>query len=103
MSPKTIATIATIAATLAGAILIARKLITRHQKPKPEYITRPEFHQAMEATRNRIGASYLALSEKIDTNHKQLVSAISRQAETFERRIDQLESNLARVDERTLR
>jgi hypothetical protein len=48
----------------------------------------------MEAMRNRIGASHIALAEKIDANHKEVLS-------TFERRLDQLESNFARLDERT--
>jgi hypothetical protein len=103
--PRTLSaeTWAAIVAALGSALLIAKKLISRHRSQKPEYITRAEFHQGIEATRNRIGGSYLALSEKIDANHKELLAAITAQGTAFETRIDQLETSFARVDERTKR
>jgi hypothetical protein len=41
------------------------------------------------------------LSLKLDASHKDLLSAIDRQGANFERRLDQLQTNLARLDERT--
>jgi hypothetical protein len=96
-------TYAAIAAALAGAVVVAKKLITRHRSLKPEHVTRETFDAALEATRNRIGAGYLALAEKIDTNHRQLLSAIDRLSTTTEHRLDRLDSTVARLDERTLR
>jgi len=95
----TAAAIAT--AAIAGAVAITKKLLPHKTAPKPEYITRAEFHHDLDAMRDRIGASYLAMADKLDANHKQLLTAIAHQGETFERRIDQLESGLARLDERT--
>ena len=51
--------------------------------------------------RDRIGGSYLAVADKIDETRREILSTLQAQGAGFERRIDQLESNLARVDERT--
>ena len=66
-----------------------------------EYITRAEFHAGIESTRDRIGASYLALADRIDQHHTSLLTALDRQGATFERRLDALDSAVARLDERT--
>ena len=42
-------------------------------------------------------ANHLALLEKLDANHRELLAALERQAT----RINALEAGLARVDERT--
>jgi hypothetical protein len=78
--------------TLAGAAALAiKKLVTRKPpKPKPEYITRAEFHHGMDSLRDRIAAGYMAVTEKIDSNHREI-----------ERRLDQLDTAVARLDERT--
>ena len=94
-------TYAAAAAALAGAVVIIRKLLSRKQPPKLQPVTTGEFHQQMESMRNRIGASYLALDEKIDARHKELLSAISNLAATTEQRLDRLDSTVARLDERT--
>ncbi len=93
---------ATLTAATAAAIAVLKKLLGRRQSPKPEYITRAEFHHQLDAMRDRIGAGYLALADKLDANHRELLSALTAQGDAFEHRIDQLETNLARVDERTL-
>jgi hypothetical protein len=98
-SPEFLATIGAIAGTV--AVLVKKFLGRKSPKPKAEYITRAEFHQGLDATRDRIGASYLALADKLDANHKEVLGGLERQGANFERRLDQLESNLARLDERT--
>jgi hypothetical protein len=94
---------AAVAAAAGAAFVFLRKLLKRKSTLHSALctpnlndppVTRSEFLASQEATRNRIGASYIALSEKIDANHKEVIS-------TFERRIDQLEANFARIDERT--
>jgi hypothetical protein len=64
---------------------------------KPEWVTRADFYAEMLATRERINAPHLAILDKLDTNHRELLAALERQAS----RINALESGLARVDERT--
>ena len=51
----------------------------------------------MLAINDRIHADHLALLEKLDANHRELLAALERQAT----RINAVESGLARVDERT--
>ena len=95
------ATAGIIMALLSAAAAVAKKYIGR-QKPKPDYITRAEFHQSMDATRDRIGASYLALADRIDQHHASLLTALDRQGANFEHRLDALDTAVARLDERTV-
>jgi hypothetical protein len=91
---------AAIAAALTAIGIAAKKFLTRKQSAKPDYITRTEFHQELTATRDRIGAGYLALGDKLEANHKELVARLDRHASAFEHRLDRLESSVARLDER---
>ena len=92
---------AAITALLTGAVFLAKKFLRRKPAPKPEYICRSEFHAGIDSLRDRITASHLALADKIELQHNHLLTALDRQGANFERRLDQLESNLARLDERT--
>jgi hypothetical protein len=89
---------ATLAAALGAAAVIAKKLLSRKPSPpKPDPVTRAEFHHELNLVRDRIGASYLALADKIDANHRELLTALDHQVT----RINRLEADVARVDERT--
>jgi hypothetical protein len=85
----------TILSGIAAAVgaLLAKKRFTRRQQPappKPDLITRTEFHQALDGVR-----------DKLDAVHKDLASAITTQGAIIEKRLDALESAVARLDERT--
>jgi hypothetical protein len=85
-----------IAGAIGSAFLLVKKLVS--PKPaKPEPIGRADFYSEMMATRELINATHLAILEKLDANHRELLAALDRQAT----RINTLESGLARVDERT--
>jgi hypothetical protein len=90
---QTWAAIVTAIAGAFGAVL-AKKRFSRSKAgvaPKPhDYITRTEFHQGLDAIRDRL-----------DANHKDLLSAITALATAVEKRLDALESAIARLDERT--
>lgn len=86
---------AAIGALAGAAAVLLKRLFNR--KPKPEYITRAEFHHQLDATRDRIGASYLAVATKLDQHHDQVLQRL----DTFEARLDQLDTAVARLDERT--
>jgi hypothetical protein len=58
--------------------------------PKPDYITRPEFHQAIDAVRDRLDGHFISLSEKIDTL-----------ANCIQETLTHLESDVARLDKQT--
>jgi hypothetical protein len=94
MTPTTTTTAAIITAGIAGAVAIVKKLLPSKTRPKPDYITRAEFHDEQISTRDRISANYLALADKLDAIHRDLLAALER----FEHRLDQLESNFARLD-----
>jgi hypothetical protein len=90
-------TFAAVITTIVGAIgaVLAKK---RFGRPKPpgapskahDYVTRTEFHQGLDAMRDRM-----------DANHRELLSAITTQGAAVEKRLDALESAVARLDERT--
>jgi len=87
---------AAIIGSVGSAFLLLKKLVT--PKPaKPEAISRAEFYAEMMGTRDRINATHLAILEKLDANHRELLTALERQAT----RLNVLETALARVDERT--
>src|SRR5204863_233001 len=87
---------AAIITTIVGAIgaVLAKKRFGRSKgatTAKPhDYITRTEFHQALDSMRDRM-----------DANHRELLSAIAAHAVAVEKRLDALESAVARLDERT--
>ena len=60
-------------------------------------VTRADFYAEMLATRERINGTHLAILDKLDANHRELLASLERQAS----RINTLETGLARVDERT--
>ena len=87
---------AAIIGAIGSAFLLVKKLLS--PKPaKPEHVSRAEFCAEMLATRERFHTNHLALLEKLDVNHRELLAAFERLAT----RINALEAGLARVDERT--
>ena len=82
-----------ITAVLGGLAVVAKKRLNRTRTPKPpkaDLITRTEFHTGLDTLR-----------DKLDANHKELLSALSNQGAIIEKRLDTLESSVARLDERT--
>jgi hypothetical protein len=87
---------AAIIGAIGSAFLLAKKLLS--PKPaKPEQVSRAEFYAEMLTTREHINATHLAMLEKLDANHRELLAALERHGA----RINAVESGLARVDERT--
>ncbi len=87
---------AAVAGAIGSALLLAKKLLTP-KAAKPEPVSRADFYAEVLATRERICATHLAVLEKLDANHRELLTALDRLAV----RISVLEAGLARVDERT--
>jgi len=91
---------------LAGAVaaILAKKRYNRTRQPsapKGDLITRVEFHQSLDAMRDRMTATFMAFGEKMDQNQKELVATITQQGAMIENRLDHLETTVARLDERT--
>lgn len=84
-----------ITAALGAVAVVAKKRLNRTRAsspPKADIITRTEFHAGLDTLR-----------DKLDTNHKELLTALGNQGTIIEKRLDTLESSVARLDERTKR
>jgi hypothetical protein len=80
-------------------VLGFRKYLKRLGSGRSEAISKEEFLNAMLGIKDRMHDDHLALLEKLDANHRDLLAALERQTN----RINALESGLTRVDERTRR
>jgi len=80
----------------AAALLLAKRLFTP-KAAKPEPMSQADFYAELVVLKDHIHAGHLAILEKLDANHRELLAALDRQVT----RINALESGLARVDERT--
>ena len=87
---------AAIAGAVGSALLLAKKLLAP-KAAKPELLSRADFYAELVALKDQMHAGHLALLEKLDANHRDLLAALERQAA----RVSTLEAGLARVDERT--
>jgi hypothetical protein len=87
---------AAIAGTIGSAFLVARKVLSP-KHAKPELMSRADFLAEMLDIRERLHANQLALLEKLDANHRELLAALERQST----RTSTLEAGFARLDERT--
>ena len=107
-STQTIAATLTALATAIAAVLAKKRynrtrppIENRKSKFENDLITRTEFHQSLDAMRDRQTATVMAIGEKMDQNQKELVSAITHQGVVFEQRLDKLDTAVARLEERT--
>ena len=80
-----------------GAVALLMKKLLSSKPAKPEPMGRADFYAELAVLKDHIHAGHLAILEKLDTNHRELLAALERQAS----RINTLEAGLARVDERT--
>ena len=89
---------ATAVGIIGSALLVARKFLTP-KAAKPEPMGRADFYAELAALMDQVHAGHLAILEKLDANHRELLAALERQAT----RINALEAGLARLDERTMK
>ncbi len=80
----------------AAALVLAKRLFAP-RSAKHEPMSRADFYAELVVLKDHIHAGHLAILEKLDANHRELLAALDRQVT----RINALESGLARVDERT--
>ena len=99
-SPRTVSgdSWAAIVGVVGSALLLAKKLLSP-KAAKPEPMSRADFYAETLVSRDQIHANHVALLEKLDSNHRELLAALERQAA----RISALEAGVARLDERTTR
>ena len=87
---------ATVAGVIGSALVLAKKFLAP-KAGKPEPMSRADFYAELVGLKDHIHAGQLAILEKLDANHRELLGALERQA----LRINALETGLARVDERS--
>ncbi len=87
---------AALAGAVGSALLLAKKLLGP-KAAKPELLSRADFYAEMVDLRERLHASHLALLEKLDANHREVLATLERQGA----RTNALEAGFARLDERT--
>jgi hypothetical protein len=96
------------AAAVASLVLLGKKLFIRKPPIEAEFVSKAEFRTFRESVerdlnglRDKIDARFLTLAEKIEGMKMELLVAGERRGSSIHRRINELESGLARVDERT--
>jgi len=67
------------------------------EEDQPELMSRADFYAELVVLKDHIHTGHLAILEKLDANHRELLAALDRQASC----INTLEAGLAQVDERT--
>ena len=77
------------------ALLVKKLLSSKPAKPEP--MSRADFYAELAALKDHIHTGHLAILDKLDANHRELLAALERQATP----VNAVESGLARVDERT--
>jgi hypothetical protein len=104
-STQTWAAVATALAGAIGAVLAKKRFSGRAKSssssPSVRHITSADLQQGLDQMRDRVAAGYLALGQKMDSSQKEILSAIADHSSTVEKRLDALESAVARLDERT--
>ena len=88
---------AAIAGAVGSAFLLVKKLVSLKPASKPELVSRADFYAEMLTNGEAMHANHVAILDKLDANHRELLTALERLAT----RINALEAGLARVDERT--
>lgn len=88
---------AAVVGVVGSAVLLLKKLLTA--KGKTEHVSRHEFYAEMLATRERINTTHLALLDKLEANHREVLRALERQGE----RTGALETAVARLEGRMMK
>ena len=88
---------AAIAGAVGSAFLLAKKLLGPKPAGRSELVSRADFYAEMLATRERVNVMHLAILDKLEANHRELLGALER----LGTRVNAIEAGLAKVDERT--
>ena len=96
------------AMAVVAMVVLVKNLFVRKPPIEAEFVTKSEFRVFRESVerelnglRDKIDARFLSLGEKIEEMKGELLAAGERRGSSIHRRINELESGLARVDERT--
>jgi len=89
-------------------IALGKKLFVRKPPIEAEFVSKAEFRifrenvaRELKVLRDKIDARFFSLGEKMEEMKSELLTAGERRGGSIHRRINELESGLARVEERT--
>jgi len=88
-------------AAVASIAVLAKKLFMPKPRSGPEFVTRTEFHHEITDVREKIDRGFLATRDAIDQAKDHLIVSTERQTASIHKRLNDLETLVARVDERT--
>ena len=88
-------------AAIASIAVLAKKLFMRKARNGPEFVTRSEFYQEMNGLREKIERGFMANRDAIDQTKGHLTVTVEKQTASIHRRLNDLETMVARIDERT--
>jgi len=88
-------------AAVGSIAVLAKKLFMPKPRNGPEFVTRTEFHHEITDLREKIDRGFLATRDAIDQAKDHLIVSTERQTASIHRRLNDLETLVARVDERT--
>jgi hypothetical protein len=96
---------AAIGTAIAGALAVAlKKRFSRRDRnpaPKKPEVTATDFQHALDTLRDSLNSNFTALVAKLEANQKDMVNLVAHYGSITEQRLDNLESAVARLDERT--
>ena len=88
------------AAAVASMTVLFKKLFIRKPPGHADLVTQTDLFREVTSLRDKIDARFFLLSEKIDEMKADVLTAGERRGDSIHRRLNTLEANLARVDER---
>src|SRR5690242_10082096 len=88
-------------AAIGSIAVLVKKLIATKPPNPPEFITRAEFYREMLGLREKIGGGFMADRDAIDQTKGYLTLTVEKQTASIHSRLSDLETLVARVDERT--
>ena len=88
-------------AAIGSITVLARKLFASKPRSGPDVVTRTEFFHEMLGLHEKIERGFMANRDAIDQAKDQLTVSTERQTASIHKRLNDLETLVARVDERT--
>ena len=90
-------------AAIASIAVLTKKLFLPKPPGGSDFVTRTEFHHEMMQVRDKIDAGFMTTRDAIDQAKNHLTVSTERQTKSIHRRLNELETLVTRVDERTKR
>src|SRR5216117_3662040 len=88
-------------AAIASVAALAKKLLQPKPKLGPDFLTHSEFHKEMNELRDKIDAGFAESRRHLGAVQNILFRSAEARTNSIHRRLNDLETMVARIDERT--